>query len=151
VVTPALPGLAAEGGRATRLHPSVLDIPAIPEDILTKVDRTSMAVSLTRVPLLDHVLWVRGAIPLSSGRGRESSQARAGRGSARRHPQSTQMGFGLPIASWFGATTDYVRDVWVAAGRASAAWWTGRSPPSSTSTSAAVGRSSQLWALLVSR
>jgi asparagine synthase (glutamine-hydrolysing) len=79
----------------------------LPEDILTKVDRTSMLVSLeTRVPLLDHVLMEHVAtIP-------EGLKFRAGAGKhilkqamrdllPREVLGRPKMGFGVPLAGWF--------------------------------------------------
>jgi asparagine synthase (glutamine-hydrolysing) len=90
----------------------------LPDDILTKVDRTSMAVSLeTRVPLLDHVLMeyvatMPTALKFADGIGKvilkramtpDLPPAILGR---------SKMGFGLPIAAWFRRElNDYVRDI----------------------------------------
>ncbi|MBI2527055.1 MAG: asparagine synthase (glutamine-hydrolyzing) [Candidatus Rokubacteria bacterium] len=79
----------------------------LPDDILTKVDRTSMLVSLeSRVPLLDHRLMeFVGTIPLSlklrQGAGKYIlKQAMAGL-----LPPDIltrrKMGFGVPLGSWF--------------------------------------------------
>jgi len=101
--------LASEAG--TLSHLSLLQFLDIhhylPEDILTKVDRTSMLTSLeTRVPLLDHVLVEYVAtIP-------ETLKHRAGVGKyilkqAMRPylPEEIlhrrKMGFGVPLAQWF--------------------------------------------------
>lgn len=121
VVTPDLfRRLAAEG--RTRDYASTLqylDIHCyLPEDILTKVDRTSMAVSLeARVPLLDHVLMeyvatMPTALKFRDGGGKiilkRAMAADLPAGILNRR----KMGFGLPIASWFRRElTDYVRDV----------------------------------------
>ncbi|MCI0546161.1 MAG: asparagine synthase (glutamine-hydrolyzing) [Candidatus Rokubacteria bacterium] len=93
----------------------------LPDDILTKVDRTSMLVSLeARVPLLDHVLmeWV-AAMPtrlkFAEGRGKVALT----RAMAAELPDEIRgrrkMGFGVPLAAWFRAElADYVRDVLLA-------------------------------------
>jgi asparagine synthase (glutamine-hydrolysing) len=90
----------------------------LPEDILTKVDRTSMAVSLeTRVPLLDHVLMEYVAtmptgLKFAGGAGKVIMK----RAMASKLPPSIlgrgKMGFGVPLASWLRhELTDYVREM----------------------------------------
>ncbi|MGH7319872.1 MAG: asparagine synthase (glutamine-hydrolyzing) [Candidatus Rokuibacteriota bacterium] len=90
----------------------------LPEDILTKVDRTSMAASLeARVPLLDHVLMEYVAtmptgLKFAGGAGKvilkrvmvsDLPPGILARG---------KMGFGLPLASWFRhELTDYLREI----------------------------------------
>ncbi|MEE9423497.1 MAG: XrtA/PEP-CTERM system amidotransferase [Methylococcales bacterium] len=79
----------------------------LPGDILTKVDRASMAHSLeVRVPLLDHqfVEWVSGISPdlkLNKGEGKyifkKSLESRLPNDILYR----PKMGFGVPLASWF--------------------------------------------------
>ncbi|CAN5651790.1 asparagine synthase (glutamine-hydrolyzing) [soil metagenome] len=81
----------------------------LPDDVLVKVDRATMAVALeARVPLLDRSVVERAAaLPADM-------KIRAGEGKwalrellARRHPRSLferpKSGFGIPIASWLGA------------------------------------------------
>lgn len=121
VVTPALfRKLAAEGPRADYVSTlQYLDIHSyLPEDILTKVDRTSMAVSLeARVPLLDHVLMEYVATMPAGLKFRDGiGKVILKRAMAADLPSGIlgrrKMGFGLPIASWFRREmTDYVRDV----------------------------------------
>jgi asparagine synthase (glutamine-hydrolysing) len=90
----------------------------LPEDILTKVDRASMAVSLeSRVPLLDHVLMeyaatIPSSLKLRGGVGkhvlkRAMASSLPGDILGRR-----KMGFGVPLGEWFrGELRDMVRDV----------------------------------------
>ena len=91
---------------------------ALPDGLLTKVDRTSMAHSLeVRPPLLDHRL-VEFAFSLSP---RLLVDAQAGRGklvlrelmSARLPPghlDRPKQGFGLPIRRWLAQNRDYVAE-----------------------------------------
>lgn len=76
-------------------------------DILTKVDRASMAHSLeVRVPLLDHTLteWVSGLAPQWKLRGREGKYLLK-KSLESRLPQEIlyrpKMGFGVPLGKWF--------------------------------------------------
>jgi len=78
----------------------------LPDDILTKLDRAAMAVSLeTRVPFLDRqVLDVAWRLPLSSKlQGRATK--RVLRTILHRHVPSAlvdrpKMGFGVPVGAW---------------------------------------------------
>ncbi len=90
----------------------------LPDDILAKVDRVSMAVSLeARVPLLDHVLMeyaatIPSSLKLRAGTGKYLlKQAMAGYlpdGILQRR----KMGFGVPMAAWLrGDLRDYARDL----------------------------------------
>ena len=90
----------------------------LPDDILTKVDRTSMAVSLeARVPLLDHVLMeyvatIPSSLKLRAGIGKYLLK----RAMAEYLPEEIltrrKMGFGVPLAAWFrGDLRDMARDV----------------------------------------
>lgn len=85
-------------------------------DILTKVDRASMAHSLeVRVPFLDHPLaeWVSGLPPEMKLRGQEGKYLL--KKSLERHlPKDVlyrpKMGFGVPLAKWFrGPLKDKLR------------------------------------------
>jgi asparagine synthase (glutamine-hydrolysing) len=90
----------------------------LPDDILTKVDRTSMLVSLeARVPLLDHVLMeyvatMPSSLKLRDGQGKfllkqVMADALPAGVLARR-----KMGFGVPLAAWFrGELQGYARNV----------------------------------------
>ena len=79
----------------------------LPGDILTKVDRASMAHSLeVRVPLLDHHLveWMAGLQPEMKLRGKEGKYIF--KKSLEKHlPDDIlyrpKMGFSIPLASWF--------------------------------------------------
>lgn len=88
--------------------PQYLDLKTyLPGDILTKVDRASMAHGLeVRVPLLDHefVEWVAGLNPDVKVKGREgkyifkkSLESRL----SKRILYRPKMGFAVPLASWF--------------------------------------------------
>jgi asparagine synthase (glutamine-hydrolysing) len=81
----------------------------LPGDILVKVDRASMAVSLeTRAPLLDHELAELAAkIPTQELVDRKSGKKLLKRIARQLVPPSTvdrtKMGFGIPIDEWFRA------------------------------------------------
>jgi asparagine synthase (glutamine-hydrolysing) len=82
----------------------------LPDDILNKVDRTSMLTSLeTRVPLLDHVVMEHAArIPSSLKLGATGGKhvfKRAMRPYLSEEILSRKkMGFGVPLAAWFRGT-----------------------------------------------
>ncbi|MFI5326243.1 MAG: asparagine synthase-related protein, partial [Candidatus Rokuibacteriota bacterium] len=90
----------------------------LPEDILAKVDRTSMLSSLeSRVPLLDHVVMEHAArmpsgLKLRGGHGKHVLKE-----AMRAHLPAEiltrpKMGFGVPLAGWFrGELRDFARDV----------------------------------------
>ena len=79
----------------------------LPGDILTKVDRASMAASLeVRVPLLDHTLveWAArlpSSLKLRGGRGQAHFQVGACRPSAGEILHRPKQGFVVPLAAWF--------------------------------------------------
>src|SRR5207249_7548465 len=87
------------------------------DDILTKVDRTSMLVSLeTRVPLLDHVLmeYVAGmpaSLKFRDGQGKYILKRAMGDYLPAETLSRPKMGFGVPLGAWFrGELKDFARE-----------------------------------------
>jgi asparagine synthase (glutamine-hydrolysing) len=78
----------------------------LPDDILAKVDRASMAVSLeTRVPFLDHrVAELAARIPLEmkvrGGRGKHILRRLLHREVPRRLVERPKAGFAIPVGEW---------------------------------------------------
>ncbi len=90
----------------------------LPDDILAKVDRTSMLTSLeTRVPLLDHVLMEQVAAIPSHVKLREGVGKHILKEVMRPHLpaeilQRRKMGFGVPLAIWLRKDLrDFAHDV----------------------------------------
>lgn len=98
---------------------SVLDLVSyLPEDILTKVDRASMAFSLeARVPLLDHrVVEFALTVPFSqkyrNGRGKQLLRRVLYRRVPRQLIERPKMGFAIPLGKWLrGELSGSLRDV----------------------------------------
>ncbi|HEY7251854.1 MAG TPA: asparagine synthase (glutamine-hydrolyzing) [Methylomirabilota bacterium] len=129
----------------------------LPEDILTKVDKASMLVSLeSRVPLLDHVLMEFVAtMPTRLKFQNGAGKAILKKAMADRLPPETlnrrKMGFGVPLGEWFRRDLGaYTREV--LEGRRTRE--RGLLDPRAVSAvldehqSGARDRSSQIWALL---
>jgi asparagine synthase (glutamine-hydrolysing) len=108
----ALEVMRAHAGRAPTDHPlslvQYLDMKTyLPGDILTKVDRASMAHALeVRVPILDHKLveWVSGLAPslkLQHGQGKYIFKKALARYLPHDILYRSKMGFAVPLAGWF--------------------------------------------------
>jgi asparagine synthase (glutamine-hydrolysing) len=90
----------------------------LPDDILAKVDRTSMLVSLEcRVPLLDHVLMeyvatMPSGLKLRDGSGKAVLKAAMAADLPAEILGRRKMGFGVPLATWFRRDlAGYARDL----------------------------------------
>jgi len=101
----------------------------LPDDILCKVDRASMAVSLeTRVPFLDHrVAEVAARIPLSmkirKGRGKHILRELLYRHAPRNLFERPKAGFAIPVGEWIeGPLRDWAEDLLDPAKMAADGW-----------------------------
>jgi len=90
----------------------------LPDDILAKVDRTSMAVSLeSRVPFLDHrlmefVATMPSSFKLRNGAGKYLLKRAIAQDLPDEILTRKKMGFGVPLADWFRhELRDMTRDV----------------------------------------
>ena len=110
VPTPRTPGLLSRIGGPALDYASWMMLADmhtyLPDDILVKVDRAAMAVSLeTRVPLLDHdlVAWAWSlplALKLRDGRGKFLLRTLLDRYVPRTLIDRPKRGFAVPLAAW---------------------------------------------------
>ncbi|HEU5192049.1 MAG TPA: asparagine synthase (glutamine-hydrolyzing) [Methylomirabilota bacterium] len=129
----------------------------LPEDILTKVDRTSMLVSLeARVPLLDHrlmefVATMPTRFKLRDGVGKRILRDTVAPDLPPELLGRAKMGFGVPLESWFrGELQGYARDVLLSASARQRGWLepTEIARLLDEHSTATRDHASQIWALL---
>ena len=90
----------------------------LPDDILVKVDRASMAASLeARAPLLDHrVVEFAWRLPLAQQAASRARQVAAAAGAGAARPadliERPKRGFGVPLGDWLrGPLRDWAEDL----------------------------------------
>jgi asparagine synthase (glutamine-hydrolysing) len=129
----------------------------LPEDILTKVDRTSMLVSLeARVPLLDHVLMefvatMPSSLKLQRGVGKLVLKRAMEADLPTEVIERRKMGFGVPLERWFrGEFGAHTREVLLDQRARRRAWIEPAAVVSVLDEHRAARRdhSAQIWALL---
>lgn len=103
------PRLENEGDALQGLIPRLMYLDTVgylPDDILTKVDRASMAVSLeVRCPLLDHRVYELAwrlplALKIAGGRGKRPLYNLLAKRLPAELVHRPKMGFGVPLAAW---------------------------------------------------